>query len=50
MLDTKGAIYEGRQENMNEDKIQISKTTNINKEKGNLKEIIKNSDVFIGLS
>jgi len=50
MCDTKGAIYEGREEGMNETKIEISKMTNPQKLKGQLKEVIVGADVFIGVS
>ncbi|MBP5152986.1 MAG: NAD-dependent malic enzyme, partial [Lachnospiraceae bacterium] len=49
MCDRKGAIYEGR-EGLNEEKIEMAKITNINKEKGTLAEVIKGADVFIGVS
>jgi len=50
LCDRDGAIYEGRKENMNNEKISISKITNIEKEKGSLKEILKGKDIFIGVS
>ncbi|MBP1931210.1 NAD(P)-dependent malic enzyme [Ammoniphilus resinae] len=50
MCDTKGAIYEGREEGMNETKIEISEMTNKQKLKGQLKEVIVGADVFIGVS
>lgn len=50
MCDSKGAIYEGRKEGMNEIKDQISKITNRNKLSGSLSEVIKGADVFIGVS
>lgn len=50
MCDSKGAIYEGRKEGMNEIKEKISKITNRNKLTGNLSEVIKGADVFIGVS
>ena len=49
MCDTKGSIYEGR-EDLNNIKQEISKTTNKRCEKGTLKDIISNKDVFIGVS
>lgn len=49
IADTKGAIYEGR-EDLNFAKEEIAKITNLEKEKGLLQEIIKNKDVFIGVS
>ncbi len=50
LCDTKGAIYLGREEGMNPYKEEMAQLTNPNKEKGQLKEIIKNADFFIGLS
>jgi len=50
MCDTKGAIYEGRQEGMNSLKESISKITNQNKLKGQLSDVIAGADVFIGVS
>ncbi len=49
VLDSKGAIYEGR-EDLNEEKQEIAKETNKEKIKGNLEEVIKNRDIFIGVS
>ncbi|KNF09833.1 NAD-dependent malic enzyme [Gottschalkia purinilytica] len=49
LCDTKGAIYKGR-ENLNWIKEEISEITNINLEKGTLKDIISGKDVFIGVS
>ncbi|WP_423409764.1 NADP-dependent malic enzyme [Heyndrickxia sp. MSNUG] len=50
MCDTKGAIYEGRQEGMNSLKESVSKITNQNKLKGQLSDVIAGADVFIGVS
>ncbi|PKG22042.1 NAD(P)-dependent malic enzyme [Niallia nealsonii] len=50
MCDTKGAIYDGRPEGMNKVKAGVAAYTNIQKEKGSLSEVIKNADVFIGVS
>lgn len=50
MCDSKGAIYEGRQEGMNEIKEQIAKITNLDKAQGKLEDIIEDADVFIGVS
>jgi malate dehydrogenase (oxaloacetate-decarboxylating) len=49
MCDRKGAIYEGR-DGLNEEKIQMAKITNRNKEAGTLAEVLKGADVFIGVS
>ncbi len=49
ICDRLGAIYEGR-DDLNSTKVEIAKITNKNSQKGNLQEIIKNKDVFIGVS
>jgi malate dehydrogenase (oxaloacetate-decarboxylating) len=50
MTDRAGAIYRGRKENMNPEKEKMSLLTNPKLEKGNLSDVIKNADVFIGVS
>ncbi|GLB58484.1 NAD(P)-dependent malic enzyme [Cytobacillus sp. NCCP-133] len=50
MCDTKGAIYEGRPQGMNDIKHEVSKYTNRDNEKGSLADVIKGADVFIGVS
>ncbi|MFB7637628.1 NAD(P)-dependent malic enzyme [Peribacillus butanolivorans] len=50
MCDTKGAIYEGRPTGMNEIKAQVAKVTNRNRVEGTLEVVIKDADVFIGVS
>lgn len=50
ICDTAGAIYEGRSERMDFSKQEIACLTNREKRKGPLAEVIKGSDVFIGLS
>ena len=49
MTDRKGAIYEGR-EGLNPIKEEMAKITNFAHEKGTLAEVIKDADVFIGVS
>lgn len=49
LSDANGAVYKGRKEN-NSAHDEISKYTNLSQNKGKLKDIIKNADVFIGLS
>lgn len=49
MTDRKGAIYEGR-EDLNTIKEEMAGITNRNKEKGSLADVIKDADVFIGVS
>lgn len=50
MCDSKGAIYEGRSYGMNDTKAYVAKWTNKNKIDGSLEEVIKDADVFIGVS
>jgi malate dehydrogenase (oxaloacetate-decarboxylating) len=50
VVDSVGAIYKGRAKNMNKYKKIIAGSTNFKKENGSLAEIIKNADVFIGVS
>ncbi|MBE6066149.1 MAG: NADP-dependent malic enzyme [Clostridium lundense] len=49
MCDLKGALVEG-EEWMNKAQEEIAKVTNRNFEKGTLKDVIKEKDVFIGVS
>ena len=50
LCDTKGAIYEGRPVGMNPYKDEIAKITNLTKEKGDLADVLKGADVFVGVS
>ncbi|MCG1118170.1 NAD-dependent malic enzyme [Staphylococcus epidermidis] len=50
MCDSKGAIYSGRNLGMNDTKTYVSKWTNRDKVEGSLEEVIKDADVFIGVS
>jgi malate dehydrogenase (oxaloacetate-decarboxylating) len=49
MCDSKGAIVEGDNK-LNDSKNEIAKITNKDKEKGQLKDVIKGKDIFIGVS
>ena len=49
LLDSKGVIYKERKTNMTKYKIELAKLTNP-KERGQLPDVIKNVDVFIGVS
>ena len=49
MTDREGAIYKGR-ENLNPIKMEMVELTNLSMEKGSLSDVIKNADVFIGVS
>lgn len=50
MCDSKGAIYSGRNLGMNDTKTYVAKWTNKDKVEGSLEEVIKDADVFIGVS
>ena len=49
LCDTKGAIYEGR-DNLNPIKEEMAKISNRSMKKGNLADVVKGADVFIGVS
>lgn len=49
LVDSKGAIYEGRKD-LNFYKEKIAKKTNLKKTKGSLAEVMIDADVFIGVS
>lgn len=49
LVDKKGAIYKGRDE-LNEAKLLMAEVTNLNGAKGPLPEVIRDADVFIGVS
>jgi malate dehydrogenase (oxaloacetate-decarboxylating) len=49
MCDRRGAIYEGR-EGLNTEKAEMAKISNRQKIAGSLAEVIKDADVFIGVS
>ncbi|MCL1848247.1 MAG: NAD-dependent malic enzyme [Clostridiales bacterium] len=50
LLDTKGIIYEGRQEGMNWAKEEMAKITNKENRSGSLADAMVGADVFLGLS
>ncbi|MHA1381393.1 MAG: NAD(P)-dependent malic enzyme [Candidatus Helarchaeota archaeon] len=50
LCDSRGIIYEGRKEGMNKFKNEIAKKTNYGKITGTLKDAMRESDVFIGVS
>ncbi|MCZ8511761.1 NAD-dependent malic enzyme [Paenibacillus filicis] len=50
MCDTKGILYEGRQEGMNPFKQEIARMTNQRKITGKLADALEGADVFIGVS
>jgi len=50
VVDSEGAIYKGRTDHMNKYKNEIAEITNPKRQKGKLEDIIKNADVFIGVS
>ncbi|MDD3766465.1 MAG: NAD-dependent malic enzyme [Eubacteriales bacterium] len=49
LCDTKGAIYKGR-EGLNQIKAEMADISNLEMKKGSLEDVIKGSDVFIGVS
>jgi malate dehydrogenase (oxaloacetate-decarboxylating) len=49
LCDTKGAIYAGR-DNLNPDKAEMAKISNLHMKKGSLADVLTGADVFIGLS
>jgi malate dehydrogenase (oxaloacetate-decarboxylating) len=49
LCDRTGAIYEGR-DNLNEAKEELAQLTNRKMKKGSLSDVIKDADVFIGVS
>ena len=49
MTDRAGAIYKGR-DGLNKIKAEMAEITNVNCEKGSLADVIKEADVFIGVS
>lgn len=50
LCDRKGAIYEGRAEDMNAVKDEMAKLTNRGRKKGSLADMLAGADVFIGVS
>ncbi|MDR1579245.1 MAG: NAD-dependent malic enzyme [Synergistaceae bacterium] len=50
MCDRRGAIYKGRAEGMNESKDELAAITNPEGEKGSLADVMRGSDVFMGVS
>jgi len=50
MCDKSGAIYDGRNEDMNKYKKEMATITNKDKIKGSVHDVIKDADIFIGLS
>ena len=50
LLDSKGIIYEGREEGMNWAKDEMARVTNRSRRSGNLADALVGADVFIGVS
>ena len=50
ICDENGTLYEGRKENLTLAEKELAKITNINNIKADLKDVIKEKDIFIGLS
>lgn len=50
VTDRHGALYEGRSEGMNLAKVALARMTNPDRRRGSLADVIRNADVFIGVS
>jgi malate dehydrogenase (oxaloacetate-decarboxylating) len=50
VTDSEGAIYKGRTKGMNKYKHELAEISNPKREKGDLFDVMKNADVFIGVS
>lgn len=50
ICDSRGSIYKGRKNNMNQVKNDLAEITNPEGIKGSLKDVIEGSDIFVGLS
>jgi len=50
LCDSAGAIYRGRKENMNEEKVALAERTNAENLRGALADAMKGRDLFIGVS
>ncbi|KMJ55678.1 malate dehydrogenase [Bacillus sp. LL01] len=50
MCDSKGSIFDGRSYGMNDVKAEVAKFTNRDRLEGTLSDVIKDTDVFIGVS
>jgi malate dehydrogenase (oxaloacetate-decarboxylating) len=50
VCDRAGAIYAGRTEDMNAYKARLAESTNPDKQRGSLRDVLRQADVFIGLS
>jgi len=50
LCDTNGAIYRGRKEGMNSEKELLAEETNIDNQQGTLADIVREKDIFIGVS
>lgn len=50
LCDSKGAVYKGRETSMNKEKEAVLAYTNKDNQTGSLREVMKDADVFIGVS
>ncbi|MFP4052992.1 MAG: NAD-dependent malic enzyme [Phycisphaerae bacterium] len=50
LCDSRGALYRGRQENMNPEKVALAERTNKTNREGSLADVMKGTDVFVGVS
>ncbi len=49
-VDSTGALYKGRENNMNEEKVLLSEITNPDRVSGSLNTVIEGADIFLGVS
>ncbi|MBE9528890.1 MAG: NAD-dependent malic enzyme [Proteobacteria bacterium] len=49
-VDSAGALYKGRTENMNKEKVSLAEIINPDKVSGQLETVIEGADIFIGVS
>ncbi|MCK0471337.1 NADP-dependent malic enzyme [Halalkalibacter sp. APA_J-10(15)] len=50
LCDSRGAIYKSRQEGMNKQKLEVATFTNPTQQKGKLESVVKDADIFVGVS
>ncbi len=50
LCDSRGALYRGREENMNAEKVALAERTNQANRQGSLADVMKGTDVFVGVS
>ena len=50
LVDRSGALYQGRAEGMNPIKEEIARETNLDREQGTIRDVLRGADVLVGLS